>query len=198
MEDRFAANFLYTELILASASPQRAALLKEYGFRFRVFPADIEETFDPNATPIAIAEDLAIRKARIVAPRFPDFIVLGADTIVVSAAGEILGKPLDHNDAERMLRGKSGQKEQVITGYCLLSEHGIVSGAEVSEIIYKKFGDAEIKNILHSGEWLNVAGALRIEGEQMQQIIQMTSGDYHNIIGLPVGTIAQHLRSFPL
>ncbi len=198
MNARPAANFLYHELILASASPQRAALLHEYGFRFRVVPADIEELHKPNATPAQIAEDLAVRKAQAVAAKFATHIILGADTIVVSAGGEILEKPHDRDDAERMLKSKSGQSEQIITGYCLLSEHGCQSGTEISRVTYKQFGDDEVTQILDSGEWHNVAGALRVEGEQMKKIIKTTSGDYHNIIGLPVGKIAEILRSFPV
>ncbi len=198
MPRRFAANYLYTELILASASPQRAALLQEYGFRFRVVPANIQETHKPDMTPKEVAQDLAIRKAQVVAKKFPTQIVLAADTLVVSPLGEILGKPADKADAERMLKVKSGAQEEIITGYCLFSEHGCVAGADTSVVIYRKFGDAELEQILDTGEWKEVAGALRVEGKRMKNIIQTTTGDYHNIIGLPVGKIAEILRSFPV
>ncbi len=198
MSRRFAANFLYTELILASASPQRPALLHEYGFRFRVHPADIDETPQPGLSPAEVAHDLAIKKANVVAERFPTEIVLAADTIVVSASGEMLGKPQDETEAEQMLCGKSGATEQIITGFCLVSEHGCVAGTETSTVRYRDFGEDVLRALLRSGEWREVAGALRIEGEQMQRIILTTTGDYHNIIGLPVGRIAEILRSFPV
>ena len=198
MPRQFAANFLYTELVLASASPQRAALLREYGFRFRVEPADIAETHKPDATPAEIAQDLAIRKANTVAERFPTDIVLAADTIVVSPAGEILGKAANEAEARRMIEAKSDASEEVITGFCLVSEHGCVAGAESSTVHYRPFGVDELDAIIASNEWREVAGALRIEGEQMQRIILTTTGDYHNIIGLPVGRIAEILRSFPV
>lgn len=195
---KFSANFLHIEIILASASPQRAALLKEYGFRFRIHPADIDETVKANSTPLQIAEDLGIRKVLAIVHLYPHNIILGADTLVVSSDGEVLGKPKNRREAEKMLVAKRNSSEQVITGYCLLSEHGCLSGAEVSVINYRDFSDETLQVILDSNEWQNVAGALRIEGKQMQQIIKSTTGDYHNIIGLPIGRIAELLRNFPI
>lgn len=198
MTPAFTANFLYNDLVLASASPQRQAILREYGFHFLVAPADIDETITPGLEPAALAESLARQKAETVAPRFPNAVILGADTVVVSPTGEILGKAPDEEAALRMLLQKAGKVETVITAYCLLSEQNQVLGHEVSTVSYHPFGEAEVRQVIASGEWREVAGALRIEGKEMQRLIAKTEGDYHNIIGLPIGRIAQILRDFPL
>jgi septum formation protein len=198
MTPSFTANFLYNDLVLASASPQRQAILREYGFRFITAPADIDESFPAGLAAASVAESLALQKAQKVAPLFPNAVILGADTVVVSADGRLLGKAVNADEAAEMLRQKAGRKETVITAYCLLSEQNQVLGHEISTVFYHAFGEPEISRVIASGEWREVAGALRVEGPVMRGLIQKTEGDYHNIIGLPIGRIAQILRDFPL
>lgn len=192
------ANFLNTKIILASGSPQRSALLKEYGFDFVVSPADIEEYINQNESPEKNAERLAREKAESVFTRFPNSFVLGADTIGVSPSGEILTKAKTREEAKKMICNRSGKSEKVITGWAIFSPHGILSGAETSEVMYHKIDDQLCEEILDSQEWCGVAGALRIEGVKMQKMIAGYKGDYSNIIGLPVGKIADVLRNFPV
>src|SRR5436190_14098256 len=105
-------------LILASASPRRAELLRSAGIPFTMDVANIPEDVAPGESPVEHAERLAREKAEVVAKRNPGKIILGADTIVV-AEGEILGKPRDAQDAARMLRLLSGRSHDVITGVCI-------------------------------------------------------------------------------
>jgi len=194
---RLAANLLYKEIVLASTSPQRSAILKEYGFRFSVCPANIEEQLEQDLSPEKNAENLAIQKAQAILPQHGK-IILGADTIVVTKKGEILGKARDKEHAREMILQKCGSVEKVITGFCLISDEKEVSGYEVSEVHYTDFSDEKVNEILESDEWVGVAGALRIEGEKMNSIIKKITGDYQNIIGLPIGRISHILRDFPV
>lgn len=194
----FSANYLYRELILASSSPQRKAILEEYGFRFKIEPANADETMSDDLSPEKNAEEVAKRKAHIVFKKNSGDVILAADTIVVSSNGKILGKAKNKKEAKKMLLEKSGKREKIITGFCITAEEGEVSGYEISEVEYTKFPENVVETILESGEWEHVAGALRIEGEHMQHIIHKTHGDYQNIIGLPIGKIAHILRDFPV
>jgi septum formation protein len=189
-------NLLYNEIVLASASPQRSAILEEYGFRFSILPANIDEKLESELSPEQNAKSLARQKAEAIWPQHGK-IVLGADTIVVTESGDILGKAKDKSDAQKMLRQKRGTTERVITGFCLISDEKRISGHEVSYVSYSDFSEATMQKILDSEEWKGVAGALRIEGKEMQSIITEITGDYQNIIGLPIGKIAHILRDFP-
>lgn len=192
------ANYLYRTLILASSSPQRKAILREYGFRFHVVPANIDENINNGLSPEKNAENIAKRKAHKVLKKHPQDVVLAADTIVVSADENILGKAKNIQEAKKMLLEKSGKTEKIITGFCISAEEGEVSGFEISTVEYTKFPESVVEKILKSGEWKDVAGALHIEGKHMQHIIHKTHGDYQNIIGLPIGKIAYILRDFPV
>jgi len=192
------ANFLNRKILLASGSPQRSSILKEYGFDFEVFPADIVEIIRPDEDAEKNAERLAREKAQSIFERFSDSIVLGADTICVSPSGEILTKAQSEQEAKKMIRARSGKSEKVITGWAICSPNGSVSGSEISEVFYHEIDESLCEEILQSKEWRGVAGALRIEGQKMKKMIAGYHGDYNNIIGLPVGKIADILRNFPV
>jgi septum formation protein len=110
-------------LILASASPRRAELLRQLRSEFQIVPSDAEEIFDDQLTPRELCQLNAHRKARAVAKKIPDALVLGADTLVF-LDGEILGKPRDLADAKRMLARLQGQTHQVVTGVSLIHLRG--------------------------------------------------------------------------
>ena len=206
-------NLLHTKIVLASCSPQRSAILKEYGFSIEICPADIDETIHSAESPEKNAERLAREKAvaiyknqknalvlgadTIVAKKHPDAIVLGADTIVVSEGGEILTKAKTKAEARRMLENRSGTSEVVVTGWAICSPYGTVSGVEASRVFFKIASEVLIQEILERGEWRGVAGALRIEGEASSTMIERFEGSFANILGLPIETIADVLRHFP-
>jgi septum formation protein len=181
-------------LILASASPRRSELLANLGVSFAVKPAAIDETLD-SSLPIADAVALlAEQKARAVATQLEGGIVLGADTIVL-LGHEVLGKPVDRVDAERMLRALRGRRHEVVTGIALVDQRSGRSErvAVTSRIRMRDVSDAEIARYVESGEPMDKAGSYAIQGAAAAFIAEI-EGCYTNIVGLPLCETAALLR----
>jgi septum formation protein len=180
-------------LVLASASPRRQALLREAGYDFLVAPADIDESDVPeHLLPGSIAEHLAFEKARAVAERFPDDVVLGADTVV--ALGDMpLGKPADAEDARRMLELLGGTTHAVVTGVAVLrrSANLVRRGRVTSAVHMRTLSTDEIDAYVRSGEWRGKAGGYGIQDQD--PFVTRTSGCHTNIVGLPMTTTARLL-----
>ena len=178
-------------LILASASPRRAELLRAAGIQFDVLPADIDESVLPGESAEHHVRRLAEAKACAVLPRAGGRPVLSADTVVV-VAGEILGKPADDGDARRMLRLLSGRSHEVMTGICLLRHDG-ERGKQSSEVAvttveFASLTDAEINWYVASGEPHDKAGAYAIQG-LASRFVTRIDGCYSNVVGLPVAVV---------
>ncbi len=180
------------ELILASGSPRRQALMALYHIPFRVLPADIDETMNPAADPVQEASRVSRCKAMAVARQRGD-IVVAADTIVV-CQGNILGKPADFQEAEAMLTLLSGREHQVITGYTVLWDGGCVSQAETTRLHFRTLSPGEIRRYVQSGEPMDKAGAYGIQGGAALFCTRI-EGDYYNVMGLPVCALGQTLRA---
>ena len=182
------------ELILASASPRRKALLTIAGFPFSVHPSPEEETPDPTLPPGERAIDLARGKAKFIAFKHPDALVIGADT-VVSVAGEVLGKPRDEMDARRMLGMLSGKTHAVYTG-CVL-RHGVEERAfyETTLVTFYPLSAREIDAYIATGEPFDKAGAYGIQGSGCL-LVKQIAGDFYNVMGLPIARLARALRDF--
>ncbi|MCF7853674.1 MAG: Maf family protein [Candidatus Pacebacteria bacterium] len=182
-----------SRLILASASPRRAALLRDMGFSVKVVPADIDETPNPEESPRDMVRRLARLKAARVAPRFPRDIVLAADTIIVHN-GVLMGKPSSIEDARTMLETLSGNVHEVLTGVCLrrdvpYSEECWVSSTSVTFLrLTPAIIDAYIKRV----KVLDKAGAYAIQ-EHGEMLIADIQGLRSNVIGLPVEDVLQRL-----
>ncbi len=163
-------------LVLASASPRRLELLRRAGFTVRVCPAHIDESLLAGETPAEHVERLADRKALVVAERHPRAIVLGADTVVVSPAGEILGKPVDLTDARRMLAALSGCVHRVLTGVCLRTFASGWRDAWVrsTEVRFKTLTPEVVERYLAQVETLDKAGAYAIQ-ERGELLVAATS-----------------------
>jgi septum formation protein len=175
------------KLILASASPRRAEILRTVGWPFEALPVDIDESRHPDEEAAVYVERLAQEKARAAAgvPGVGSTIV-GADTVVV-VDEEILGKPRDEDDARRMLRQLSGRWHQVLTGVALIA--GASSECrvayETTEVKFAAMSEAEIDWYVSSGEPMDKAGAYAIQGLGAR-FIEGIKGDYFNVVGLPV------------
>ncbi len=189
-------------LILASASPRRQELLRNAGIPFTVQAADIHEIPIAGESARDCAERLAAEKARAVFQRSPDHYVLGADTIVV-IDGEILGKPRNDEDAERMLRLLSGRIHQVITGVCLLgprTENSKLTPAfedvrsEQTVVFMSNVTGEDIQKYIATREPEDKAGAYAIQGMASRWIYRI-EGDYSNVVGLPVSLAHRMLRA---
>lgn len=192
------------EFILASKSPRRIELLKKtladlaLPPDFKWMAADIDESVLKNESPVQHAQRLAREKAqKIAASLGKNNLVLAADTIVV-LQNKIFGKPLDKNDAKKILRDLSGKEHQVITGFCLLNTSApeeIVVNHEISQVWFKDLNDLEIETYVNSGEPMDKAGAYAIQGLASQFIIKI-EGSFTNIVGLPTEAISKILPKF--
>jgi septum formation protein len=173
-------------LILASGSPRRRTLLSELGVPFSVIVSDVAETADPELNPPEQAIALAEQKARAVAAKLAEGLVLGADTIVV-LDGEILGKPVDDEDARRMLRRLAGRPHRVITGIALVdAATGAVSRSVVTSVVHvRPLSDEEVAAYVATGEPRDKAGAYAIQGIGAGLIAGL-DGCYTNVVGLPL------------
>src|SRR5579863_3498675 len=182
-------------LILASASPRRSELLAQVGFSFRVHPAHIPEDPRPDEDPFAYVVRLAREKASTVFDHLgdSDVIVLGADT-TVTLDNHILGKPEDAADAARMLRLLSGRTHRVITGIALVAAEYVEVAAEVTAVRFVTLSEAEIAAYVATGEPMDKAGAYAIQGRAARWIPRIT-GDYSNVVGLPLALVATMLES---
>lgn len=180
-------------LILASASPRRQDLLCQAGIAFEVHPAHIPEQREAAEAPLAYALRLAEEKARAVAQRFPSRYVLGADTIVV-ADEHVLEKPLDHDDAARMLRMLSGREHQVTTAVSLVKPDGESdTRACTTRVFFRVLSEEEIQRYVASNEPMDKAGAYAIQGGAAGFADRM-EGEYSNVVGLPLPLVTEILK----
>ncbi|MGA2442744.1 MAG: Maf family protein [Tepidisphaeraceae bacterium] len=186
-------------LILASASPRRQELLREAGYEFLSYPADVDEAAVARQKSVTLSpENLAVHlagiKARMVAERFPDDVVLAADTIVAMGS-EILGKPLDANDARRILTLLSGTTHRVITGMAVVSRRNAVTVSEAvaSTVEMRPLSSGEIEAYIATNQWQGKAGAYGIQ--DADPFVTRVAGCTTNIVGLPMTTTARLLRA---
>ncbi|MCI0448517.1 MAG: Maf family protein [Chlorobi bacterium] len=178
-------------IILASSSPRRKELLKgllnNFGLKFVVIPANIAEYIPKkigNFKQFVI--DLAYKKAELVA-RKNDGIVIAADTIVV-LNGEVLGKPKNKSEANVMLRKLSSKEHKVYTGLVIISSNVFpdYQSCEVTKVKFRKLTDNEIKFYVATNSPLDKAGAYGIQDDLGSTFVERISGDYFNVVGLPV------------
>jgi septum formation protein len=187
-------------LILASASPRRAELLRSAGIPFTVDVSNIQEEILAGESPVEHAERLAREKAEVVAKRNPGKIVLGADTIVV-VDDQILGKPRDAEDAARMLHLLSGKTHQVITGVCLTNmvpetrNPKLETGSARTRVHFAHMSPSDIEGYIQTKEPMDKAGAYAIQGIASRWITKI-EGDYANVVGLPVALVWKMLQNF--
>lgn len=184
-------------MILASASPRRKQLLTEAGYTIEVDPSEIDE---PEPTPGTLAVDyvalLAWRKASAVARRRGNGLVLAADT-ACAVEGEILNKPEDRADAERMIRLQEGRDTEVLTGICLYraERDEWVGAVEVSVVRFRVLDDAERHTFLDSNRWAGKAGAYGVQDRD--PFVSVARGSFTNVVGLPMERLAALLQNFP-
>lgn len=177
-------------IVLASASPRRAELLRNAGIPFTVRPAHIPEQRNPGEPATEYVKRLAREKAQAIAAA-PGEIIVAADT-TVHLSGRILEKPADAADALRMLRALSGQTHEVLTGICLRSEWHTLVDVESTRVHFLEIPDEELRAYAHSGEPLDKAGAYAIQG-QASRFIDRIEGCYFNVVGLPVSLLWRRL-----
>jgi septum formation protein len=183
-------------VILASASPRRKELLRLAGLKFRVVASDYEESLDLGLKPRELAKHLSLEKALSVSRKYGDALIIAADTFIVFR-GKLLGKPHTTAEAVRMLTLLSGKVHTVITGYAVLDAQTgkRISRAVETRVWFRRLTAAEIKAYVRTGEPLDKAGAYAIQGRG-SLIVRKIEGDYFNVIGLPLASLADTLKNF--
>lgn len=176
-------------LILASASPRRADLLREAGFDVEVQPANINEDVISGEPPEVYVRRVAEAKGRAISEGAPGRYVLAADTAVV-VDGQILGKPASPEDAGQMLRALSGRSHLVISGVCLMKEGQAVAETEVAVTVveFAELTPAEVEWYVASGESMDKAGGYGIQG-LASRFVTRIDGSYSNVVGLPIAVV---------
>jgi septum formation protein len=183
-------------VVLASASPRRAELLRRILAEFEIVPAEVDEDALGDADPWVAAQRLAREKALTVAGLRPEALVIGGDTIV-AVDGLQLGKPKDAADARRMLGLLSGREHAVVTGVALRWPAGFAAFTETSKVTFRPLNDIEIAAYVETGEPLDKAGAYAIQGGAME-FVERLEGSLDNVIGLPTERLIETLREVKL
>lgn len=185
-------------LILASQSPRRRALLAQAGYAFEVDPSGYDEPEPgPGRLVAEYVAELAWRKALDVARRRGGkALILAADTSC-AAGGQILNKPTDRADAERMLRLQEGTDTEVVTGVCLLrADLGLWVGFTESSVCRcRALSDLERSSYLDSGLWEGKAGAYGVQDDD--PFVQVVAGSWSNVVGLPIERLGAVLAESP-
>ena len=183
-----------SHLVLASASPRRRELLTQAGLRFDVLPARIDESRYFGEDPSAYVQRLALEKALVISAKHPGAIVLGADTTVVLNS-DVLNKPADAAEAERMLRALSGQAHQVYTGIAVVHGTDFRQQVEATTVYFAEIPEADLAHYLATGDSLDKAGAYGIQGYAARWITRI-DGDFFNVMGLPIAATVRLLSEF--
>jgi septum formation protein len=183
-------------LVLASSSPRRAALLAEGGFEFETVSPRVAELFDVALTLRELTLWNAIRKGMSVAQTHPDAVVLAADTLV-ALADEIIGKPVDLNEAAQTLRRLSGQTHEVCSAVLIYHQTSGRSAVfhDISRVRFHRLNSAMIKNYVAKVDPLDKAGAYAAQGSGAE-IIAKIEGSFTNVVGLPMEKTIAALAKF--
>lgn len=190
------------EYILASASPRRIELFKEISKDFTVLPADVDESIEKlfdkkeldsllNSSPQSIVMELAKIKAMAIASNHPNSLVVGADTGVF-LDGKMLGKPVDKEDAIRLLKMLSGKTHHVITGFCIIYKDKIITDFENTIVVFENLDDFAIDRYIKSGQYKGKAGAYGIQDGY--GLVKEYIGDLNNVIGFPTEKIKKRIK----
>jgi len=190
--NNFAPISRESPLILASESPRRKSLLEQVAIPFISIPSDIDEK-STDGLASDIARTLAEKKAAAVYKKAQRQWILGADTIVVSG-NDILGKPLNDEDARFMLKILNGKEHDVITGYSILNPSGetACTDHERTVVAIKALSEKEIDAYISSGEPFGKAGGYAIQGTG-SFMVEGIRGSYSNVVGLPLCSLIKRL-----
>lgn len=182
-------------MILASQSPRRIQLLSEAGYSFRAIPSRVDERAIGSDTPEGLSRALASAKALACAREaLPGEIVIGSDT-VVALGDEVLGKPVDDEDARRMLRRLSGAVHSVTTSVSIVADGGEIAGfSQTACVEFWDLCEDEIAAYVATGEPRDKAGAYGIQGKG-RLLVKGIEGDFYTVVGLPVSRLVRLLRS---
>ncbi len=182
-------------IVLASTSPRRIELLKKVVTHFEVIASEIDEEMSGFASPAEYVVELSKRKAEALCPRIEAGIVIGADSIVV-LGDQILGKPKDQQQSFEMLNLLSGKTHQVITGFTVICLPGksVFTDFETTSVKFRKLTSAEILTYINLNNPFDKAGSYGIQ-DDAAVFVELLSGCYYNVVGLPVTKIYLALKN---
>lgn len=185
------------KIILASASPRRRELLEQGGIPFTVIPSQAEEKITTEQPGQAVEELSYLKCSDIYEKSLGDVLVIGADTVVASE-GKILGKPSSQKDAVKMLQSLQRREHEVYTGVTIMAREGNENRKktfhEKTKVVFYPMSDEEIRSYVNTGEPMDKAGAYGIQGKSAV-FIKEISGDYNNVVGLPLARLYQELKN---
>lgn len=185
------------KIILASQSPRRKWLLDQIGLEFEIVPSNFDEDIENKKFSKKLIESIAYEKAKEVAKRVPEnVLIIAADTVVILGK-QILGKPLDEEDAYKMLEKLSDKTHEVITSIAIIDkyENKTLINSKISKVKFKKLSDREITDYIKTGEPMDKAGSYGIQAYG-SLFVEKIDGCYNNIVGLPLNLLAEMLKSF--
>lgn len=185
------------KIILASASPRRRELLEQGGIPFTVIPSQAEEKITMTQPGLAVEELSYLKCCDIYEKLDEDVVVIGADTVVASE-DKILGKPSSKEDAVKMLQSLQGKAHEVYTGVTIMIREGEKKRKktfhEKTKVVFYPMSEEEIRSYVDTGEPMDKAGAYGIQGKSAV-FIKEISGDYNNVVGLPLARLYQELKN---
>lgn len=185
------------KIVLASQSPRRKWLLEQIGLEFDIIPSNFDENIENQKFSKKLIESLAYQKAKEVADRNDDkVIIIAADTVVILGE-KILGKPIDATDAKKMLQSLSNKTHKVITAIAIIDkyEDKTLINSTISKVKFKKLSDREIEDYIKTGEPMDKAGSYGIQAYG-SLFVEKVEGCYNNIVGLPLNLLSEMLKSF--
>ncbi len=184
------------KIILASGSPRRKELLEKIGLKFTVEVPDVDENFKSNLSPQGLVKELSLKKAEEIARKHSNAIIIAADTIGI-LKDKIIGKPHSTAQAKTMLESLSGKPHLVITGYSIIDTATGKTASDTVEtkVYFKKLSKMEIIDYVKTSEPLDKAGGYAIQGLGAL-LVEKIEGDYYNVIGLPLSSLAGTLKKF--
>ena len=183
------------KIVLASASVRRKEILTKVRIPFVVDVSGFDESLGTRSSPSSFVQTIADGKATAVAARHKNAIVIGADTVVYFQ-GKIIGKPGNALDAKKTLKLLNGKTHTVYTGYCIIDtksgkrRRGVVA----TRVDFRRLSQKEIDTYVATGEALDAAGAYTMQGAAAG-FAKRIVGDYYNIIGFPIATIIEELKT---
>ncbi len=187
------------KVVLASSSPRRAHLLRQIGISFTIDPSSVDETVSELLPPDEIVQILAQKKGLDVAARHNHSLIIASDTIVCFN-NQILGKPVDENEANEMLTLLSDSTHEVFSGVfvALTEDQGKISASfsfyERTKVTFSALSELEVRSYIATGSPFDKAGAYGIQDDMGSLFVKKIDGDYYNVVGFPLHSFYQHLK----
>ncbi len=177
------------KVVLASASPQRARILKELGLKFTICPSRVKETRSIKTTCAGLVKENALRKAEAVAKRLKEGLVIGVDTVVL-VRGKVIGKPRNKSEARNFLELITEYPNWVYSGVSVIDidRNKTYTACEKTKVVFRKPGKDEFEDLLREEVKFDRAGGIDIEGKA-GDFVKEIRGDFFNIVGLPLNTL---------